>query len=159
MTVDTANETFSFEGSDTGSGQYYAYENHYEVSFRSGTSGTWLSGGPGAVEVQSAFTDMPLAYVTIHSDDGIGLGFSSDVDGADILSITANNTVSFNYSGWSAEAKAALEAAATNNATMIRTTGSGYNSVSMQAIPEPATIGLFGIFGLGLLKARRVFKR
>ena len=155
MKVNTANNTFSFEGTDTGNGQYYGYQNHYEVNFKSKSSGTWMGGSPNPVNLELAFPGVPEPSLIIYADEGIGLGFSSGENGSDITTITAVSTETFDYSTWNESSQTALENAIGD--TMTLSTGSGYSSIAIQAIPEPATMGLIALLSGSILAVRRIF--
>ena len=114
-----------------------------------------MSGGPSPVDLGLAFPTIAEANLYVYSDNGIGLGFSSGEDGPDITTITAVSSEIFSYAGWSINSKTALESAIGN--AMLLNIGTSYSNVEIQAIPEPATMGLIALFGGSILIARRFF--
>ncbi|MBN2163062.1 MAG: PEP-CTERM sorting domain-containing protein [Pontiellaceae bacterium] len=151
LKINAADDTFYFEGSDTGSPTEYVLD--YQVGYRLGPSHVAYG---DLILIDSAFAEVSGDYsasiATFTDNSGIFLAFNNP----DVFStLTADNTVHFSYAGWSEDRKATFEGGIGNSLTLVD--GSGFSSIAIEAVPEPATIGLVGLLGGALIAVRRIF--
>ena len=162
MEIDTANEQFRLTGSDTGTSEYSA-EFGYSVVWS-----TVYTGGPVGPELiyednSSDFFSQTfqVAGLQVHRPDSTAMGFTTiyALSGSEFTSITGSGAWN-DYSGMDDDLKIYFELIIGNNIPLSRLAGGegdlGWSPISVQAVPEPATVSLFGITAaVGFLIRRR----
>lgn len=156
LTIDSGAETLTFTGSDTG--------NSFDPSPGFGVAEivTWQF-GPGSgtnesVNIASGFSESfndqtNLQVIDGSSSDGIRLILSnSGSPAAPFTDLTATGTP-ISYAGLSAPFRAILSSIPSG--TMALDQGTGYSSVTINAIPEPSAVTLIVVAGLLLNVYRR----
>jgi len=148
LTVDKQQRTLSFSGTDTG------------TPAPTGRNRTTWTGGTGAstttsLNLQSLFditgnsfddTNILLIY------ESGGLGLVLDFSDADQATLTGNGST-LSYDVYTESQKAILEAS--NGDVMTLEVGTGWSSINVEVVPEPATGLLFGLGATALLLRRR----
>jgi hypothetical protein len=151
MTIDTDNKNFYFEGSDEGSGSS-TDEFFYLIEFD--TARACEFGNNVDLDLSGAFDgDYVFNEMYLTSSDNTEISFLRA--GSDITSLTGTGVSgAVSYSTLSTSDQTVFESMAGDSFSII--TGSGYSDISVQTIPEAATVGLLVVAG-GILCLRRNF--
>lgn len=148
LTVDAAAKTISFSGSDSGA--------------PTGGTARW-SGGSGASTVPEVsltnlfdtsgnFLDARSTRLRVFESGGLGLNLDF-VFGSNPATVTGNGNTQ-GYSTIFTEAEQAILEASDGN-VMSLAVGTGWSSINVEVVPEPATGLLFGLGAAALLLRRR----
>jgi hypothetical protein len=155
MRVDTENENFYFEGSDTGNAEHDSELEMYTLRFHTAPTGPTSVTSTENINVGASFAETAGQSFTFMSR----LPYSYlDLDlypVSDITTLTADPGVKHSYASWGADHKALLEGNIGGVLPLI--SGSGYSDISIQTVPEPSVIGLVALVGGGLFAVRRIF--
>ena len=150
LEVNTENKTMTFTG--TSSGSFADFGGGFNSAY-------WTIGDSGApadteavVDVSSAITPAPDFFCEVGLFTSADSAYVNFANSADLNTLSGTDQM-INYSSWSGANQAKFEGLI--GGTMTLATGSGFGDISIQAVPEPATLGLVGIFGGGIFLARR----
>ena len=150
MKIDTANDTFYFEGSD--SGHTDDGSGIHELSFN--TANTYN------FSVDEYFGNLDVcfeeaffrSYIELWTANPAGPYF---MNFSEITSLTAEGATGFaSYGSLSPADQAVFESMIGDSLSVSE--GTGYSDIQIQAVPEPATAGLLGISALVLYGLRRI---
>ena len=115
--------------------------------------------GYGGLLAQDGILTIAADYVTVETTPPPAGDFNGDgkVDGDDLSLLLGNwgATVPPTPSGWTGAAPTAPAIDADELSALLGTWGVGVGSLSATSVPEPTSIALVALFGLGLVAARR----
>lgn len=150
LTVDAAAKTLSFSGSDTGTPPSGA-----------GRKRVIWTGGTGpftttSLDLESLFDITGNSFdasniLLIYDNGGLGLNLTFTEEGQTTLT---GNGSTLSYDVYSESQKAVLEAS-NGNVMVLGGSSSGWSSINVEVVPEPASGLLLGLGAAALLLRRR----
>lgn len=149
LTIDTTTQTAFLSGTDTGTPSGFSF-----ITWLAGSGGTASQASNNAV-VTSSSSSVTVGQLFASDTDRVGVQFF--MSNMSMTTLTSVPSEIFDYSSFTAAQQATLEGTIGTSIPLLN--GSGFMSLnSVAAVPEPSSIGMFGL-GVGIAFVRRRRKR